>query len=82
MNEIRLDTDNDFGFTTHSESDLMESDEMKLATQNKAQMIYDAILPLLNNLMKDSDKNEYIRWPNRKEKIQSFIKRLDNILNS
>jgi hypothetical protein len=36
------------------------------------------ILPLLQNLMKNEDK-EYIYWPNRKAIIQSQIKRLQKI---
>jgi hypothetical protein len=38
------------------------------------------IMPLLKNLEKDADKNAYIHWPNRKEKIQQFIKKLDGLL--
>jgi hypothetical protein len=34
----------------------------------------------LKNLEKDADKNAYIHWPNRKEKIQQFIKKLDGLL--
>ena len=36
------------------------------------------ILPLLQNLMKNEDK-EYIYWPNRKAIIQSQIDRLQKI---
>ena len=39
------------------------------------------ILPLLQNLMKNEDK-EYIYWPNRKAIIQSQIDRLEKITKS
>ena len=45
--------------------------------QQKARMkhVEDLIVPLLNNLMKNPEK-EYIKWPNRVEKIQSQIQKI------
>jgi len=42
----------------------------------------DAVMPLLTNLKKDADKNPIINWPNRGEKIDLFITKLNKILNS
>lgn len=70
-----MDFDNDFGFSTYSESDYKDKDTAK------AQLMYDAILPLLNNLAKDADKNEIIKWPDRGSKIEKFKKKLLKILN-
>jgi GTP cyclohydrolase I len=81
MTEIKLDDNFDFGFTTHAGEEFVDVDEAR-AMQNKAEAMYEAILPLLNNLAKDADKNEMIRWPNRAVKIYEFRKRLEEILNS
>lgn len=81
MADLELDEDFDFGFTTHAETEFVDADEVS-AAQNKAEAMYKAILPLLNNLSKDADKNEMIRWPDRASKIADFKKRLEQILNS
>ena len=80
MTEIKLDENFDFGFTTHAGDEFVDVDDAQ-ALQNKAMAMYAAILPLLNNLAKDADKNEMIRWPNRAVKIYEFRKRLEEILN-
>lgn len=76
MANIDIDLDFDFGFTTTSE------EEIKQEGTDKARMMYDAILPLLTNLKKDADKNPIINWPNRAEKIDQFITKLNKILSS
>lgn len=81
MADIDLDEDFDFGFTTHADEEFAPAEEVT-AAQDKAEAMYKAILPLLNNLAKDADKNEMIRWPNRATKISHFKKRLEHILNS
>ena len=48
--------------------------------QAKTNAIYDAIIPLLNNLQANEDK-EYIYWPNRSVKIDSFKLKLLQLLN-
>lgn len=75
MSNLDLD-DFDFGFTTSSE------EEIKQEGNDKAQAMYDAIMPLLKNLQKDADKNPIINWPNRAKKIDQFITKLNKILNS
>lgn len=81
MADFELDEDFDFGFTTHADDEFVDADQAQ-AAQNKAEAMYRAIVPLLNNLAKDADKNEMIRWPNRASKIAEFKKRLEQILNS
>ena len=78
MADLELDEQWDFGFTTHADTEFVDAE----TAQNKAEEMYKAILPLLNNLSKDADKNEMIRWPNRAVKIAEFKKRLEQILNS
>jgi hypothetical protein len=68
--------DFDFGFTTMAEEDI------KAEGNDKARAMYDALMPLLQNLKKDADKNPIINWPNRAAKIDQFITRLNKILNS
>ena len=76
MSDFELDEDFDFGFTTASE------EEIKQEGEDKARAMYDAIMPLLNNLKKDADKNPIINWPNRADKIDKFITKLNKILRS
>ena len=78
--EFNLDDDFDFGFTSVSEEDVLAP--LVSNSQDKAQAMYDAIIPLLTNLAKDSDKNDLIKWPNRAKKIDEFKKKLQDILNS
>lgn len=79
---IDLDEDFDFGFTTVSEEVFAEAEAAVQEGTQKAEAVYNAIVPLLNNLAKDADKNAYIHWPNRVEKIEAFKKRLLAIVNS
>jgi len=80
MDDIDFDEDFDFGFTTVSEDVFIEAEESALEAQQKAERMYKLILPLLNNLAKDADKNAYIHWPNRKEKIEAFKNKLQSLL--
>ena len=69
--------DFDFGFTLVDEADLDVSQELASATtastsaQDKLDTLYNAITPLLNNLKANPEK-EYIKWPNRVEKVEAF----------
>lgn len=74
--------DFDFGFTTVSEDVFVQAEAATQEGQLKAETMYKMILPLLNNLAKDADKNAYIHWPNRASKIEEFKKKLSSILNS
>lgn len=76
MKEITDFEEFDFGFTSVAEEDITE------AANDKAQLMYKMILPLLNNLKKDADKNDYIHWPGRTAKIDEFVQKLDTILYS
>ena len=73
---------NDFGFTA-MDADELSSIDTKIVekTQSAEQVIEQMdnfIRPLLENLMKDSDK-DYIYWPNRSEMIQKQIEKLNLI---
>ena len=39
------------------------------------------IMPLLNNLMKNPEKDTIV-WPNREKTIKAFIKKMDDYINS
>lgn len=86
-----LDEEFDFGFSVVSEeelktmekqlqTELQQTTQVISQTQNKLEGIRNMIMPLLNNLMANPDK-EYIYWPNRTEKIKSFISKLDKYIN-
>ena len=68
-----LDETNDFGFSVVSENDIKPN-------QDKLIGLRDMIMPLLNNLMKDLDK-DYIHWPNREKKIKAFIKKMNDYID-
>ena len=73
---------NDFGFTAMDADELASVDTTIVAkTASATEVINNMdnfIRPLLENLMKDSDK-EYIDWPNRTKILQEKILELDNI---
>jgi len=78
----------DFGFTAVDEDELsavqqtaaLASDAEQLATttQERLDNLYNAIVPLLNNLKKNPEK-EYILWPNRLAKVEQFETHLQTI---
>tara|TARA_R100001509_G_scaffold146551_1_gene103586 strand:- start:334 stop:597 length:264 start_codon:yes stop_codon:yes gene_type:complete len=78
----------DFGFTAVDEDELsavqqtaaLASDAEKLATttQERLDNLYNAIVPLLNNLKKNPEK-DYILWPNRLAKVEQFETHLQTI---
>lgn len=53
----------------------------QLTAQQKLEGLKDLFMPLLNNLKKDKDKH-YIFWPNRVEKIEAFIRKIDAYIES
>lgn len=70
------DFDDDFGFSHISEKQL--SAEVQNVSQ-KVVGLRDMIMPLLNNLKKNPEK-EYIYWPDRIKKIDAFIKKMDKYI--
>lgn len=78
-----MEDEYDFGFSSVSKEEMMEPVTKAITTADtKVDAMYKMILPLLNNLSKDADRNEYIHWPNRKEKIEGFIKKLNQVRES
>ncbi len=49
--------------------------------QDKLDKLYNAIIPLLNNLKANPEK-EYILWPNRLAKVEAFETHLTDIYKS
>lgn len=87
----------DFGFTIVNEDELESVQSIKKEIEEssseiqewqsqadewreKANQIYSAVIPLLNNLSANEEK-EYIYWPNRTDKINTFKLQLQKILN-
>lgn len=79
----------DFGFTAVDESELeavqkasAESQQVASTAQeleDKLNNLYNAILPLLQNLKANPEK-DYIYWPNRIEKVEQFEDYITNIV--
>jgi len=89
-------SDDDFGFSLVSEKELKAHEELlkkkveeqskivvKTALDNQAKLegLRDMIMPLLINLAKDPDKT-YILWPDRSDKIKSFIKKINDYVEN
>ena len=75
------DLDFDFGFTAVTEDeldvvkktqeDISGKEYLLTSKQDTLDNLYNAIIPLLNNLKKNPEK-EYILWPNRLKKVEEF----------
>ena len=71
----------DFGFTAVDEDELEAVQKVSVAaesTEDKLHNLYNAIIPLLNNLKQNPEK-DYILWPNRLEKVEQFESHLQSI---
>lgn len=78
----------DFGFTAVDEDELQavqqtaalanDAEQLATTTQERLDNLYNAIVPLLNNLKKNPEK-EYILWPNRLAKVEEFETHLQTI---
>ena len=83
-------TDFDFGFTAVDENELEAVQQLaQTATTSGAEVqkleakvskLHDAVVPLLNNLKANPEK-DYIYWPNRTLKIDQFEVVLQKIIN-
>jgi hypothetical protein len=80
----------DFGFTAVDEEELQavqktaalasDAEQLALTTQQRLDKLYNAVVPLLNNLKKNPEK-EYILWPDRLKKVEEFEDHLQKIYN-
>jgi hypothetical protein len=71
----------DFGFTAVTEDELEAVQKVSASAsdaEERLNKLYNAIVPLLNNLKKNPEK-EYILWPNRLEKVEQFEDHLQKI---
>ena len=78
----------DFGFTAVDEEELSSVQEATTTaaavatkatgTQEQLDKLYNAVIPLLNNLKKNPEK-EYILWPKRLDKVEAFETMLTKI---
>ena len=78
----------DFGFTAVDEDELQtvqqtaavahDAEQLAMTTQSRLDKLYNSVVPLLNNLKKNPEK-EYILWPHRLEKIELFETKLQQI---
>ena len=90
MANINIDETFDFGFSVVDESELevlqQTKTELKVTTAEADNLdarlgkMYNMVMPLLNNLAKNPEKN-YIFWPNRSEKIEQFRDAIDSVYN-
>ena len=78
----------DFGFTAVDETELTSYQEAEKKVesttaeaenlQEKCDDLYNAIIPLLNNLKQNPEK-DYILWPKRLDKVEAFETHLQTI---
>jgi Mg2+ and Co2+ transporter CorA len=88
MANINLDESFDFGFSIVDEAELEVLQEAQdtittvsaeaATLEDRLNKLYNMMMPLLNNLAKNPDKN-YIFWPNRLAKIEQFRDQLDKV---
>jgi len=88
--EMNLE-DFDFGFSVVDEKELeavttatskvAEASGTAVAVQTKMDKMYNAVIPLLNNLQKNPEK-EYIFWPDRHNKVEQFRDKLTILYKS
>jgi hypothetical protein len=74
----------DFGFIAVDESELESTvihQEAAATAQEKLEKLHSMILPLLQNLKKNPEK-DYIKWPNRVKKVEEFEALVNKIVNS
>lgn len=84
---MNINNDNDFGFSIVSEDELKEYEKQLqhqlllqgATTKQKMEAIRDMVMPLLTNLKKDPTK-QYIYWPNRVDKIDQFIAKINQFI--
>jgi ElaB/YqjD/DUF883 family membrane-anchored ribosome-binding protein len=75
---VDLNENDDFGFTfTDSEEILSKATQ----AEDKVQGLRKMIMPLLENLMKNPEKDTIV-WPDREKRIKQFIKKMDAYINS
>lgn len=80
----------DFGFTAVDEDELQavqqtaakadDAEQLAMSTQERLDKLFNAVVPLLNNLKKNPEK-DYILWPNRLAKVEEFEDHLQKIYN-
>ena len=82
-NVMNFNNDVDFGidFTDDHTEVINQLSNSSNQANAKAQALYNAIIPLLNNLKKNPEKPNIV-WPDRVKKIDEFIEKLDTILRS
>lgn len=86
MANLDLDMTFDFGFTAvdADELEVLQDTKAELettaavaqGTEEKLNKLYNMVMPLLNNLAANPDK-DYIYWPNRLAKIDQFRDAID-----
>lgn len=91
MANIDLDLNFDFGFTAvdADELEVLQDTKAELettaavaqGTEDKLNKLYNMVMPLLNNLAANPDK-DYIYWPNRLAKIDQFRDAIDTVYKS
>ena len=75
----------DFGFSLMSEDEVKEEEKkLQKVVENesyKLDKVREMITPFLVNLMKEPQK-EYIYWQDRKEKVEQFLKQINDFIDS
>lgn len=73
-----MEEDDDFGFSFINSEELKK--ESSKTVQNRLEQMRKLILPLLNNLAKNEDKDT-IYWPNRTKKIKEVIAKINKLVD-
>ena len=78
MNQIETKLGDILLITQQKFDTRLEEKQLQLEVDNneKFKTLEKLIIPLLMNLVKDSDTNPYIHWPNRKQIVEEQIKKI------
>jgi hypothetical protein len=83
--KMKLNETDDFGFTfadsKESQSKVISFEDRAVSAEAKIDGLRAMIMPLLNNLMRNPEKDT-ILWPDRETKIKAFIKKMDDYINT
>jgi hypothetical protein len=70
-----IDETFDFGFTAISSEEIAKEH----SADDRLTAIYKLVNPLIQNLLKDADTKDMIKWPNRKDQLIKFQRRLKEL---
>lgn len=73
--------ENDFGFSFVDEKEVIVSANDYVDYKERLNKVWNILSPFLNNLAANPEK-EYIKWPNRSEKVAEFKQKMYDLIHN